>query len=160
MNTSAQHLKQFNNYFSFSYLSVVFRGDCCCDFCHPIRIGSDGQIHMQQERNISEPGSKSSSTWRQQRVPLQRPAGFSERSQWKPEGVFYLAGLLNNRSLTWPCTDQEDLLSVLYKIPLSFFLCYLFFFVNIVHFARKTGKCVGLHSPGSNQWCQFDVHNI
>lgn len=86
--------------------SVVFRGNRSSDLHHCVCFGDNGEIHLQQERDVSEPGSKGSAAWRQPRVPLQQPGGLPERSQWKPKGVFHLAGATSH----WPDrTERYDL---------------------------------------------------
>lgn len=83
----------------------VFRGDRRGDLRHRVRIGDNGQIHLQQERDVSKPGSQSSAAWRRTRVALQQPGGLSERSQWKPKGVFHLAGAPTSH---WPDRTEWD----------------------------------------------------
>lgn len=35
---------------------VFFRGNSRGDLCHRVGVGDNGQIHLQEDRNLSEPG--------------------------------------------------------------------------------------------------------
>lgn len=87
------------NYFQTFCAFLNWRGDRCGDLRHSVCIGDNGQIHLQQERDVSEPRSKSIEVWRWPWVPLQQPGGLPERRQWKPKGVFHLAGAV---TFNWP----------------------------------------------------------
>ena len=79
------------------------------DLCHCVGAGDRGPIPLQQNRDVSEPGSESGEARGQPRVPLQQPGGLSERPPRKPEGVFHLAGALTLNRPRW------DLVGWLYR---------------------------------------------
>lgn len=94
---------------SYVLMYFCFRVDRCGDFHRCVCLGDNGQIHLQQERDVSKPRSQSNAAWRWPWVPLQQPGGLPECSHWKPKGVFHLAGSLTSH---WPYrTERDDLTS-------------------------------------------------
>lgn len=44
------------------FISLVFRCDCIGDLCDCVSAGNNGQVPLQEKRDISEPGGEGSST--------------------------------------------------------------------------------------------------
>lgn len=93
----------------FVCLFCFFRRDRSGDFHHRGCAGHNCPDHLQQERDVQEPGSQSSSARRRSRVSLPQPGGLPEHAHWQPEGILHLAGAPEPlRTHTPDRTDRKE----------------------------------------------------
>lgn len=67
----------------------LLRCDSGGDLSERVFVSHHGSSPLQKERDVPEPGGENSQSGRRPRAGLQQ---LTERSQRKPEGVFYLVG--------------------------------------------------------------------
>lgn len=75
------------------------RRDSGGDLCDCVCISRNGPSPLQEERDVSEPGSKNGKTWRQPGAGVQQPGLLAERPEWEPERIFYLG---EGSTCCWP----------------------------------------------------------
>lgn len=94
--------------FFLNFFVCFFRRDRSGDFHHRGCAGHNCPDHLQQERDVQEPGSQSSAARRRSRVSLPQPGGLSEHAHWQPEGVLHLAGAQKPPNDTPDRTDRHS----------------------------------------------------
>lgn len=86
-------------------ISPLCRCDSTGDLCDRVCFSHNGPSPLHEERDMSEPGSKTCKTWRQPWAAVQQPDLLTQRSEREPEGIFYLGGGLTR---CWPHSIGGD----------------------------------------------------